>query len=293
VLDKLRRLLLVHTHHYKFKDVHVHGVGAQTRTRTAIEVLDERIRRIAKEYQATRQALASLAPTLAETSWELKLKPLESKDIRGMPRALFADPEKKKKKQQKCLRQEETAEPAPPPEMSWIWRTGMLSVIAAASTSEEAAMKAMVESLRVEWAKTQARAHRWTEEVDLLEEEMHRILVFVEWKGQWWRQMKDGRLDVMENAAAREGFNAYAEHQAVIQETLKTRFEKDWRHVAEWISLGHQGVVDFKTRADADDDDDEEEVETDPESYEPVPIHSRNAAVVSASLVEGSLLPAS
>ncbi|KAJ7909356.1 hypothetical protein B0H13DRAFT_1616599, partial [Mycena leptocephala] len=279
VLDELRRLLLVRTHHYKFKDVHVHGVGAQTRARTAIEVLDERIRRIAKEYQATRQALASLAPTLAETSWELKLKPLESKDIRGMPRALFADPEKKKKKQQK--------------QMSWIWRTGMLSVIAAASTSEEAAMKAMVESLRVEWAKTRARAHRWTEEVDLLEEEMRRILVFVEWKGQWWRQMKDGRPDVMENAAAREGFNAYAERQAVIQETLKTRFEKDWQHVAEWISLGRQGVVDFKTRADADDDDDEEEVETDPESYEPVPIHSRNAAVVSASLVEGSLLPAS
>ncbi|KAJ7906944.1 hypothetical protein B0H13DRAFT_2233541 [Mycena leptocephala] len=285
VLEELRRLLLVRTHHYKFKDVHVHGVGAQTRARTAIEVLDERIRRVAKEYQAARQALASLAPRLAETSWG-------PKDIRGMPRAFFADAEKKKKK--KRARQGEAAESAPPPEMSWIWRTGMLSVVAAASTSEEAAMKAMVENLRVEWAKTRARAHRWTEEVDLLEEEMRRILVFVEWKGQWWRQMKDGRSDVTEDVAAREGFNAYAERQAVIQETLKARFEKDWQYVAEWISLGRQGVVDFKTRVDEDEDDnEEEEVDTNPESYEPVPLQSRNAAMVSASLVEGSLLPAS
>jgi hypothetical protein len=291
VLEELRCLLLVRTHHYKFKDVHVHGVGAQMRARTAIEVLDERIRRIAQEYWAARQALASLAPRLAEKSWELILKPLEPKDIRGMPRAFFADPEKKKKKQQKRARQEEPA--APPPEMSWIWRTGMLSVVASASTSEEAAMKAMVESLRVEWAKTQARAHRWTEEVDLLEEEMRRILVFVEWKAQWWRGMKDSRMDVMGNTAAREGFNAYAERQATIQETLKTHFERDWQFVPEWISLGRQGVVDFKTRADADASDDEEEVETDTESYEPVPLFARNAAMVSASLVEGSLLPAS
>jgi hypothetical protein len=97
----------------------------------------------------------------------------------------------------------------------------------------------------------------------------------------------------MENAAAREGFNAYAERQAIIQEMLKTRFEKDWQHVVEWISLGCQGIVDFKTRVHADDDNDEEKVETDPEFYEPIPIHSWNAAVVSVSLVEGSLLPAS
>ncbi|KAJ7928222.1 hypothetical protein B0H13DRAFT_2549726 [Mycena leptocephala] len=268
VLDELRRLLLVRTHHYKFKDVHVHGVGAQTRARTAIEVLDERIRRTAKEYRATRQALASLAPTLAETSWELKLKPLEAKDIRGMPRALFADAEKKKKK--KRARQEEDG-------------------VNERGGSDEG--NGRESAGRV--GEDAGAAHQWTEEVDLLEEEMRRILVFVEWKGQWWRQMKDGRPDVTEDATAREGFNVYAERQAVIQETLKTRFERDWEYVPEWISLGRRGVVDFKTRADADDDDDEEEVETDPESYEPVPVLARNAAVVSASLVEGSLLPAS
>jgi hypothetical protein len=287
-LEELQRLLLVRTHHYKFKDVHVHGVGAQTRARTAIEVLDEWIRRTAKEYRAAHQALASLAPRLAEKTWELILKPLEPKDIWGMPRAFFANAEKKKKKRP-C---QEVPAP-PPPEMSWIWRMGMLSVAAAASTSEEAAVKAMVESLRVEWAKTRARAHRWTEEVDILEEEMRQILVFVEWKAQWWWGMKDGRPDVQENAAAREGFSAYTERQAAIQETLKMRFEREWQYVTQWISMGRQGVIDFKTRADTDKDDDEEEVETDPESYEPIPLFARNAAVVSASLVEGSFLPAS
>ncbi|KAJ7800951.1 hypothetical protein B0H13DRAFT_1932428 [Mycena leptocephala] len=265
VLDELRRLLLVRTHHYKFKDVHVHGVGAQTRARTAIEVLDERIRRIAKEYR-TRQALASLAPRSLRTSWELKLKPLESKDIRGMPRALFADQRRRRKKRARRRRAAE------PPEMSWIWRTGMLSVIAAASTSEEAAMKAMVESLRVEWAKS--GRGRIVEGAVVAADE--------------------GRSPGCHGGCGGEGgLQRVRERQAVIQETLKTRFERDWEYVPEWISLGRRGVVDFKTRADADDDDDEEEVETDPESYEPVPVLARNAAVVSASLVEGSLLPAS
>ena len=53
-----------------------------------------------------------------------------------------------------------------PVEMSWIWRMGMTSLGASTSTSEEVAVKATNESLRVEWAKVQAWAHQWTEEVD-------------------------------------------------------------------------------------------------------------------------------
>ncbi|KAJ6505093.1 hypothetical protein C8R45DRAFT_817502 [Mycena sanguinolenta] len=284
-LEEIRRLLLVRTHHYKFKDKNISGVSGHTRSRQAIAVLDERIRREAAEYRAARHALASLAPRLSETRWALVLKELAPKDIRGMPRALFGDPTKKRRKK-RARQQEEDREPA---EMSWIWRTGLTSLAAAASTSEEAAIKATNEGLRVEWAKTRARANRWTEEVDLLEEEMRRILVFLQWKADWWREQKNCRtVDEVETMA---GFTAYAERQAAIQETMKARFTHDWRDVGRWIALGHQGVSDFKERARVEQEDDgesdDDEAPTDDESYEPVPLLPQTGAM---ALAEGSLL---
>ncbi|KAF7373532.1 hypothetical protein MSAN_00563600 [Mycena sanguinolenta] len=173
--------------------------------------------------------------------------------------------------------------------MSWIWRTGLTSLAAAASTSEEAAVKATNESLRVEWAKIRARANRWTEEVDLLEEEMRRILVFLQWKADWWRGQKDRRT--VDGVEAQQGFAAYAERQAVIQETMKARFTNDWKDVGRWIGLGRQGVADFKEHAQVGEEEGESEnddvASTDDESYEPVPLQPQAGAV---ALVETSLL---
>ncbi|KAF7364546.1 hypothetical protein MVEN_00323600 [Mycena venus] len=198
-LEEIRCLLLVRTHNYKWKDKNVGGIAGHTRSRTMIEVLDERIRREAGE--------------LGETQWALVLKPLDAKDIHGMPRGLFSDPERKKRRKKRVRQDREE-----PGEMSWIWRTGMTSLAASASSSEEAAIKATNECLRVEWAKARARAHRWTEEA-------------------------------LEDDEMTEGFTAYSERQARIQAAMKERFAKDWKDVATWIALGRQGVVEFKERA--------------------------------------------
>ncbi|KAJ7651829.1 hypothetical protein B0H17DRAFT_877994, partial [Mycena rosella] len=81
--------------------------------------------------------------------------------------------------------------------------------------------------LRVEWAKTRARSRRWTEEVDLLEEEMLRILVFLQWKADWWRLLRDGR-PLVEDEDLREGLEGYAACQASIFDNMKARFEENW-----------------------------------------------------------------
>ncbi|KAJ7030155.1 hypothetical protein C8F04DRAFT_1187110 [Mycena alexandri] len=294
-LDEVRNLLLLRTHQYKLKDMGKEsGVAGHTRQRTAIELLDERARRAADEYRAAYRALSSLAPKLQETKWYLVLKPLASEDVRGMPRALFSDPEKKKRGKRKRGAPELVA--PPPKEMSWIWRTGVSSLAAAASTSEEAVIKATNESLRVEWAKTRARAARWTEEVDLLEEEMCRILVFLEWKATWWRSLKGRREDVVQDRELTDGFNAYAERQAVIQETMKGRFEDNWKDVARWIEFGRQGVLDNQAemaRASGEEEEEDESVggPSGDEGDDAVPMAPRNAVALSASVVEASLLP--
>ncbi|KAJ7024514.1 hypothetical protein C8F04DRAFT_1270212 [Mycena alexandri] len=295
-LDDLRNLLLLRTHHYKFKDGGgASGVAGKTRLRSGIEVLDERLRRMADDYRASYRALASLGPKLQETRWYLVLKPLAPEDVRGMPRGLFSDPEKKKKKRKRGAPEQP---PPPPKEMSWIWRTGVSSLAAAASTSEEAAIKATNESLRVEWAKTRARARRWTEEVNLLEEEMRRILVFLEWRANWWRGLKENRPDVAERAEMKEGFDAYAERQARVQEMMKSRFEDNWKDVPRWIEMGRQGVLDIQAQGvveggdeDMAKDEEDQAEETDDDADEPVPLLARNTVAVSSSLVEGSLLP--
>ncbi|KAK7008357.1 hypothetical protein R3P38DRAFT_2551264, partial [Favolaschia claudopus] len=291
-LEEVRRLLLVRTHQYKFKDKNVRGVGASTRSKTSIAVLDERIRREAEEYRAARKALTSLAPGLGEMRWTFVLKELHADDIRAMPRALFSDPERKKGRK----RARKDGQVEEPREMSWIWRTGMTTGSASAATSAEAAAKATNESLRVEWAKARARAHRWKEEVDLLEEEARRILVFLDWKAGWWRALHD--RDEVVDREVKEGPQAYAERQACIQVTMKERFEADWKDVARWISMGRQGVSDTRAQAAAvmgvqsDESDEEEDEEgSDNESFQPVPSTARDAAIISSSLVEPSLLP--
>jgi hypothetical protein len=95
-LDDVRHQLLLRTHHYKFKDRFSRGVRANTRLQTKIKVVDERIRRMSERYRAARRALEGLGKRLKKTEWALKLLPLSAEDVRGMPRALFQDPERKK-----------------------------------------------------------------------------------------------------------------------------------------------------------------------------------------------------
>ncbi|KAJ7081795.1 hypothetical protein B0H15DRAFT_786116, partial [Mycena belliarum] len=295
-LEEVRKLLLVRTYQYKFHDRNPTGVAGGTRARTAIDVLNERIRREADEYRAARRALASLAPRLKETRWALVLKELTVEDVRGMPRALFHDPERKKKRKRKHGQPE--SELRPPREMSWIWRTGLASLSAQAASSEDAARRATHEGLRVEWAKTRAKAQRWAEEVDLLEEEMRRVSAFLEWKSAWWRSLKDGRGALTDDGGLREGLHAYAERQADIQDEMKARFQRNWASVPLWIELGREGVAAARVEGDeaegeVEGDEAEGEVEGDNSGAEdePVPLRARNMVAVSDSLVESSLLP--
>ncbi|KAJ7457415.1 hypothetical protein FB451DRAFT_1341923 [Mycena latifolia] len=276
-LEELRCLLLVRTYHYQFKERNTSGVAGGTRANTSIQVLNERIRHMADGYRTAHRALASLAPRLKETKRALVLKELKADDVRGMPRAHFHDLEQKKKKKK---RRTEVAEPK---EMSWIWRTGLNTVTTQVSSSEEAARKATDEDLRVEWAKTRARSRQWTEEVDLLEEEMRRVLVFLEWKAGWWRLLKPGRPTVVDPVL---------QCQAVIQDDMKARFEKTWQDMPCWIEMAREGVAAIRT--DDEDEDDEEEGEgagTEDDQDEPVPLWPRDPVAVSTSLVEGLLLP--
>ncbi|KAJ7127318.1 hypothetical protein C8R43DRAFT_957997 [Mycena crocata] len=250
-LDDIRHDLLVRTHLYKFKDSYVRGVKANTRCQTKIEGVEEKIRRSSARYRAARQALVGLGRELKKKEWEVALRPLLPEDVRGMPRALFQDPERKKNLMRKgpvAKRAAEDARQIAKARMSWIWRS--------AGVEDEDGSKGMNEALRIDWAKTRARFMRQREQVDLVEEEMRRIPEFLMWQAAWWEDLIAVRPQPPENAAERsidiayapehkayrEGNAAYASRQAWRLRKLARQFTESWKDVPDFISMGRTAL---------------------------------------------------
>ena len=80
--------------------------------------------------------------------------------------------------------------------------------------------------LRVEWAKSLARAERWEEEVLLICEEMRRVLVFLDYKASQWKTKASLRRE--EDFEYACGFAAYCERQAYIFTSLAHDFASIW-----------------------------------------------------------------
>lgn len=93
----------------------------------------------------------------------------------------------------------------------------------------------LMAALRIEWCKARARAMRWSEEVLILREEMHRVLAFFAWHAEWWDNQAHRRTNLSPEAA--EGFAAYAFKQAYIRRSMRSSFDHLWR--TSWQSIEH------------------------------------------------------
>ncbi|KAH7903922.1 hypothetical protein BJ138DRAFT_1188251 [Hygrophoropsis aurantiaca] len=148
-LGALRRQLLITTGVFNFKKTHISGTGQKpnTRARAMLTRLMDKARNHADRYRAARRALVALDP---EGDWKAMLKVLHTEDIRGPRRT-----------------EDEASEGNR--EISWIWVSGR-------QRDTRMGTDEIAEGLRIEWAKSDARAQRWDEEVELLNEEMRRVL---------------------------------------------------------------------------------------------------------------------
>ncbi|KAJ7886289.1 hypothetical protein B0H13DRAFT_2342938 [Mycena leptocephala] len=258
-LEEIRNQLLVRTHEYKFKDRAVRGVRGNTRSATRIKAIDARIQRAAEQYRAARAALVSLSSTLDRigtdlnhADWKQHLHVLKEEHIRSRPGSLFGDEERRRGRKsarldpvQEAERAARRAEEKMP--MSWIWL---------AQAGSEPAAVVHNEALRLEWAKTRARAMRYSEEVDLLQEEMRRVVQFMDWRRDRWRSLVGLRAHRQHDAALREGHSAYALKQAWYMDGLSTRFQTLWKDVPAFLQ---QASTLF--HSPEDDIDEQEEME--------------------------------
>jgi hypothetical protein len=67
---------------------------------------------------------------------------------------------------------------------------------------------------------------RWAEEVELLDEEMRRVLKFFDWQANWWVLQGDRRTEV--DVECLEGIRAYATKQANIRRAFIDHFQILW-----------------------------------------------------------------
>lgn len=80
--------------------------------------------------------------------------------------------------------------------------------------------------MRVEWAKSKARADRWDEEILLLTEEMRRVIEYLEWQAQWWIIQGSRRRDT--HLTIQEGVVAYAAKHAAMCRQMAMSFALRW-----------------------------------------------------------------
>ena len=107
--------------------------------------------------------------------------------------------------------------------------------------------------------KSKARADRWNEEVQLVKEEMWRVIAFLEWKAAWWSE--EGRRDLGVKADIADGVRAYAAKQGSINCALARSFKTRWNSAFETEPQGHEqdgneytGKVDMNGEAEFDTD---------------------------------------
>ncbi|PPQ97896.1 hypothetical protein CVT26_013070 [Gymnopilus dilepis] len=232
-LEGLRQILRLKARMIQFKNKNIRGQREGTRSRAVIDRVHERARAAAAKYRAAREALYRIR---GPGPWEKTFRVLEDGDVRG-----YQDPDRLRPKQGRqgiWEDDQDMPDPGSTPSgeitlfnevrsrrdgtgetrrtISWIW----MNERACQSEDKDDDL------LRVEWAKSRARAARAREEVMLLKEEMQRVLKYLGWKADWWRQRVAMRTGVAPEL--KEGIQAFALTQADTQDALASHFKKIW-----------------------------------------------------------------
>lgn len=179
---------------WQFKDLNASGVGNRPNTKmvTLYKRFDSKTKRAAEEYRAAWRALRVLDP---HGSWTIRLKELKDADIRGPGKEAYEE-------------SASNSRYAP----SWIWLVSRASTNADANEATHDGE--FTESMRVEWAKARARMMRWQEELLLVQEEMRRVVEYLRWRAEWWRNRSS--LRAHNDPTISSGISGYAHKQAAM-----------------------------------------------------------------------------
>ncbi|KAK7033760.1 CxC2 domain-containing protein [Favolaschia claudopus] len=219
--DNIRRLrsrLHAKRHLLQYRNDHLVGQRGGTRAAVLMDQITENIQLAVGRYRRARKALLALRGAAACEAW----KALEDDDIR-LDQEREADALARERlggvgsSSRKSTRGIMAAISSKKKKMSWIWTQG---------GGPDADEQELVDAVRVEWAAAKARRDRWTEEVQLLREEMRRVLRFLQWRALWWEDRRTITRAVMPEV--KDGLQAFAAQQAAVLRQIARRFKSSW-----------------------------------------------------------------
>ncbi|KAJ7019058.1 hypothetical protein C8F04DRAFT_1276699 [Mycena alexandri] len=184
-LDTLRLRLHAKRHLISFRNSHVVGQKHATCSSTLIGLVGEHIETIAVKYRRARAALLELKgePFCEEQGFrvlsEADIRLDEEWELDGNARHRLA-----KIGSSRHRHANKPSASSKRKTFSWIWTSG---------EGPEKDAEGLHEAVRVEWSKAQARRDRWVEEVQLLREEMRRVMCFLQWQAVWWEGQRKAR----------------------------------------------------------------------------------------------------
>ena len=205
------------------------GQRANTRSRSVIDGVQERIDKFARRYRVAYEALLRLDPSGGWTATYLELRDC---DNRG-PGKEF----------------EEAGPGDGSYTISWIWLANpqVHDRSITPDDGQTATQEEVNEVMRVEWAMSFARMERWAEEVELLQEEMRRVVEFLEWKSVDWLTKREARL-ISVTSDIQSGLDGYARRQAAVYHDLAVSFAKLWLPTLVSYRLDHSWISSFLQR---------------------------------------------
>ncbi|KAF9487540.1 hypothetical protein BDN71DRAFT_1513879 [Pleurotus eryngii] len=152
-------------------------------------------------------------------------------------------------------------------EISWIWlsvSSGLEGVEHALEDIQPMGPADITDCLKTEWVKSRVCAARWTEEQDLVLEEMRRVLAYLKWQENWWKEQAT-RCSVNITPEVLDGLTAYAIKQGNILCHLHQCFAGMWRPQllsygldAEWILEVDLAVADVPDNSTLSNESNEE-----------------------------------
>ena len=215
-LDSLCRTRRIRRGLVIFHKVQLGGEGqkTQTKSRAVLQTIQDRIDKCARRYRVARDALLSLDPC---GDWQ-NLYPILTNDNNRGP---GKEPEEMSSSDGQYV-------------PSWLWRSATTAV----SPDE------VNEDMRTEWAQCMARADRWEEEVLLLQEEMRRVVQFLEWRSTDWFAKVGTRAGAV-TPMVHAGLSAYANKQGSVFHNLAIQFSRHWHSALTTLSLPHAWATLF------------------------------------------------
>ncbi|THU86479.1 hypothetical protein K435DRAFT_683541, partial [Dendrothele bispora CBS 962.96] len=249
-LQGIREGLRARTSTSRFKVRNVTGQVGNTRASGILRQIDIRIHSGKIRYRLARDALLRLR---GHGDWEERLRDLKDGDVRGLSERVITREETERRER---LRERAVQEQNLDDEDFYFQEEGMYSRVQGETRGrlswiwwDQWELKNgspddpdYIDAVHVEYCKAKARCDRSREEVQLLCEELRRMMEYSLWKAEWWLTRRVG-----EEGMLAEGLNSYALQQTSYMHDRHQHLDKTWTPLIDHAQKVLTQAADIRT----------------------------------------------